>query len=694
MTKFRLSSSFARSITFTLCLALSLSGLPFQASTQSQTPDQGGLRTQGAPSPNLPDLEVLRNRKEQEVKKPEPISATRCRHWDKKCKTEKKEKDVVFLSQPERNSFGLTALTILSKAFDWRASFMAYDSGAKANHSEQPKPDSAKTTQLEKWRKSLPKAFANSLAPAMAFQTYSNAETARVEPQNRTGNSGEDLLSGNFNFNIPLVSLPGRAGHDLNLTLAYNSKVWIKSSNYSIRFDMDYGWPSPGFRLGFPTFYGPYVNSTTNRNSFGVILPSGAAVELRQVSGLIETYDAEDGTYIRLKHDLTTGNYILTMPNGTQYIYGATLDIKDRNGNLITATYNVDGQMDTITDTLGRQILFQYGSFYELQKIQQIWNGVTKNLATFDYDSTYQLMFRFTSGLVPDNVTNMQTIPVMYQMTLLDNSRFKFQYNTYGQVNRYEKYGGLTFLRAWTQYNLPTYSDGSTQPGCPGFTTRTDWAYEWSAASGVVSSFLFNQTVANPDAATETANPNLIGGQVTVPDGTTYKELYYGLPSTTVRWRYGLLKTAENWTTNNTAKQKWTTLKYEQPCGGGTINNWLAQCNPRVTESNIYDNTDSNNSTWENQRRTTISYAPAYSGTQDFNLPGDVYEYDYPSATTVLRRSHTDYNQTATYINKRIIGLPSASFLYDGANALQSKMEYLYDESGYLQAHVLMSGHI
>ncbi|MFN7999886.1 MAG: hypothetical protein U0X75_02590 [Acidobacteriota bacterium] len=50
-----------------------------------------------------------------------------------------------------------------------------------------------------------------------------------------------------------------------------------------------------------------------------------------------------------------------------------------------------------------------------------------------------------------------------------------------------------------------------------------------------------------------------------------------------------------------------------------------------------------------------------------------------------MRRTHTDYNQASTYINRRIIGLPTAS-LYDGANALFSKVEYFYDESGYLQA--------
>ncbi|MGH9800756.1 MAG: hypothetical protein ACRD82_10355, partial [Blastocatellia bacterium] len=107
------------------------------------------------------------------------------------------------------------------------------------------------------------------------------------------------------------------------------------------------------------------------------------------------------------------------------------------------------------------------------------------------------------------------------------------------------------------------------------------------------------------------------------------------------------------------------------------------QCNPRPAETNIYDNTDSDPNTWENRRRTTFFYALA--SPTDFNLVADVYEYD-SNATTVLRSSHTDYNQTATYQNRRIIGLPTASYLYDGNNVLNSKVEYLYDESGYLQA--------
>jgi hypothetical protein len=67
--------------------------------------------------------------------------------------------------------------------------------------------------------------------------------TARLDPLNQTGGGAENPLSRNYNWNLPLLSLPGRAGLDLGLTLSYNSLVWTKSGN-SISFDNDSGFPS------------------------------------------------------------------------------------------------------------------------------------------------------------------------------------------------------------------------------------------------------------------------------------------------------------------------------------------------------------------------------------------------------------------------------------------------------------------
>src|SRR5205823_2669888 len=63
------------------------------------------------------------------------------------------------------------------------------------------------------------------------------------------------------------------------------------------------------------------------------------------------------------------------------------------------------------------------------------------------------------------------------------------------------------------------------------------------------------------------------------------------------------------------------------------------------------------------------------------SLPSDTREYA-ADGTTVLRKTHTDYNLTATYINatRRLIGLPSAQYLYEGDGAtLLSKVDYQYD---------------
>jgi hypothetical protein len=116
---------------------------------------------------------------------------------------------------------------------------------------------------------------------------------ARLDPKNRTGIGGEDLLSNNFNWSLPLIGLSGR-GLDLGLTLSYNSLVWTRSGNY-IGFDLDQGSIAPGFRLGFPIVEGPYWNSQANANFYLLVTPSGARIELRQLGNSI-VYESKDST--------------------------------------------------------------------------------------------------------------------------------------------------------------------------------------------------------------------------------------------------------------------------------------------------------------------------------------------------------------------------------------------------------------
>src|SRR5205085_12041988 len=93
--------------------------------------------------------------------------------------------------------------------------------------------------------------------------------------------------------------------------------------------------------------------------------------------------------------------------------------------------------------------------------------------------------------------------------------------------------------------------------------------------------------------------------------------------------------------------------------------------NPRPQETNIYDDAG-------NRRRSTESYQTfALPSSASCSLPSDTREYA-ADGTTVLRKTHTDYNLTATYINatRRLIGLPSAQYLYEGDGAtLLSKVD-------------------
>ena len=150
---------------------------------------------------------------------------------------------------------------------------------------------------------------------AYAPQASSCQGISRLDPLNATGGGGENPLSQNFNWNLPLVSLPGRAGLDLNIALSYNSLVWTRTDTY-ISFNEDNGWPGPGFRLGFPVIQQLHYNGETGRYGFIVISPDGSRTELRQV-GTSVFFEAADSSHLLLD----TTDMTLRATDGTQFSY-------------------------------------------------------------------------------------------------------------------------------------------------------------------------------------------------------------------------------------------------------------------------------------------------------------------------------------------------------------------------------------
>src|SRR5262249_48707553 len=92
--------------------------------------------------------------------------------------------------------------------------------------------------------------------------------------------------------------------------------------------------------------------------------------------------------------------------------------------------------------------------------------------------------------------------------------------------------------RSSLAYDLPADA-GAAQTRCPTFNNRTDWAQDWNP--GVTTTFA--------------ADSGGAWGQVTTPDGTTYKE-FFG----TTGWQRGLTLQTETW--SGGVRKKWSTAQW------------------------------------------------------------------------------------------------------------------------------------
>ncbi|MGH9966431.1 MAG: hypothetical protein ACREBG_01160, partial [Pyrinomonadaceae bacterium] len=390
-----------------------------------------------------------------------------------------------------------------------------------------------------------------------------------------------------------------------------------------------------------------------------LMIAGGSRVSLRQVD-TSNVYEAADSSYLQLIDN--GGSLLVRTTDGTQLSYQSfnnewrCTQIKDRNGNYITVTYDGLGHITTIIDTLSRTITFNYDTNANLISITQSWtvNGVATlhTWASFGW-STKTLQPSFSGAMVVG--ANPAMLPVLSQVGLDDGSRYTFEYNAAGQLNPLRSYRSDNVERAYTAYDYDSPADD-----CPRLVDTHVWAQNWTGINGVPE-----------EVATNYSAPGDGSHTVITPDGTLYKE-FYG-----TGWQRGLTTQTEVW--SGGVKQKWTTTSWMQDNTGVNY-----QTNPRVTESNIYDGT--------NRRRATVSYAGfTLPSGASCNLPADVREYA-ADATTVLRRSHTEYRMDPTadaeYLNRRLIGLAREQSLYEvnaGSETLMSRVGLYYDETGSIQ---------
>ena len=262
--------------------------------------------------------------------------------------------------------------------------------------------------------------------------------------------------------------------------------------------------------------------------------------------------------------------------------------------------------------------------------------GATHTWATFGWSNvTINTGF---SGLTVVGPQNNTTIPVLSQVSFADGTRYNFEYNSYAQVSVVRHYAADNHQLSYTSYTLPASSSD-----CPRVTQSKNWAESWND---------------NLEATTAYSTASdYSSGQMTMPDGTIYKELF-----ATSSWQKGLTTGTELW--SGGVKRKWTTTAYTQD-----NTNLSYQQNPRATETNVYD-------VEGNRKRTVIEYG-VYA---QYGLPYRVIEYA-ADGTTEIRHTFTDYNLDPAYVSQRIIGLVSARHVSDTAT-FQTIVHYSYDAGG------------
>jgi len=517
------------------------------------------------------------------------------------------------------------------------------------------------------------------LASATAIVTIVGAANARLDPMNQTGGDGENPLSQNFSWRLPLVSLPGR-GVDLSLSLWYNSLLWIKTDN-NISFDDDRGFPGPGFRLGFPVIQAPYYNSEVGKNAFLLIGSDGSRTELRQV-GTSTLYEAADSSYLLL--DANT--MVLRATDGTQLKYewkGSEYnctEVKDRNGNYISVLYNAAGRVDTVVDTLARSIRFNYDSTGSLSSITQTWNQgtpsqTTHNWATFEYTNVaIQTSF---SGLTVSGPSNGSTIKTLARVRVATGAHYDFNYTAWGQIWKIAGFAADEHQLHYRAYNLPGSPLQATGPqsDCPKFTERRDWAENFNKnISGIEQEALTAYATPTPESWTNPDGTTQSGlrAQVTAPDLTTVTKLYFsGTKGTASGWRRGLPALVNTYSNGVLQRQVMTTWTQDNTSVSYPLN-------PRVVETNTFDPAG-------NRARVQTTYQQiTFANGTSCQLPRDVHEYA-ANPTTVLRSTRTDYNTSSTYTDRRLIGLVSERRLYEGdvnnGGVLLAKVGLFYDGS-------------
>jgi RHS repeat-associated protein len=493
---------------------------------------------------------------------------------------------------------------------------------------------------------------------------YSSALAPIAQPFNMqaslisTNRNNTNVGSQSYNYRVPILTLPGRAGLNLNLSMDYSSRIWsLDPGTGTITFNADRDFPSYGFRLDFG-----FLEYAAAADTYVLTEADGTKRALPNSAG---SYDTVDGSFIHYN----PVNKLLTYKNGTTVAYGAFYSqqssssptlfrpyiLEDTNGNALQIFYVAqrDQAIDHIRDTLGRDIVFTYNN----GKLQDIRQNVAVSsvdptgihiYASFHwttiYPSTYT-WYNFTGVTV--NGAPSGPLNAIDECTYANGTGYHFVYSDWGIITRIEKLSSNGTVRSYISYNFPQASAGplsdapsfTQQTVSPDGTTTATWQYNFTkSGTGMVNRMSITDPAGNISIST------LDSG--------------------------GLLSSVQ---TKDSSNKAWMTTNYTWTISGNS-----------VLPGTITTTNDAGQ-----QSQQQFSY-DSYGNVTD--------EVDYDFGLVMMRHMVTSYladdSSGAAYVAKHILHLPKEVQIKDPSGAIKARTGFTYDSTGfYNSTDINANGH-